>query len=100
MELKDAFCEVEKVWVLSELQASYNAKLPGVYQAKFEQSYWSGYVEVEVITRGDPEPSTKDAIEPTRNSEYIESSGVGESWVDRGSTGEGAYWPMLTSRLL
>ena len=28
---KDAFCESEKVRVLKELQASYNANLPGLY---------------------------------------------------------------------
>ena len=31
IECKDTFCEVEKVQLLSKLQASYNAKLPSVY---------------------------------------------------------------------
>ena len=32
IERKDAFCEAKKVRVLAKLQASYNAKLLGVYQ--------------------------------------------------------------------
>ena len=31
IEYKDAFCEAEKVRVLSKLQASYNGKLHGIY---------------------------------------------------------------------
>ena len=36
IERKDAFCEVEKAKVTTELQASYNAMLPGLYAQQFE----------------------------------------------------------------
>ena len=38
-ERKDSFCEVEKVRVLSELQASYNKKLHGLYLDQYELGY-------------------------------------------------------------
>ena len=31
LELKDSFCEAEKVYVLIEVQASFTSKLPGLY---------------------------------------------------------------------
>ena len=55
IEGKEAFCEAEKVQVLLELQASYNAKLLGVYQAQFEQGSWFGCVEAKRIAHGDLE---------------------------------------------
>ena len=65
IERKDAFCELEKVRagsrVLTELQASYNAKLPCLYAEQYECGSWVGYDEVERIARGDLEPSSKDA---------------------------------------
>ena len=45
IKCKDSFYEAEKVRVLSELQSSYNAKLPGIYQDQYELSYWAGYAE-------------------------------------------------------
>ena len=39
IERKDFFCEAEKVCMLSELQASYNTKLPGLYEEQYELGY-------------------------------------------------------------
>ena len=36
IERKDAFCEAEKVLVLSEVQASCISKLPGLYDEQYE----------------------------------------------------------------
>ena len=47
--------------VLTELQASYNAKLLGLYAEQYEYGYWVGYDEVGRIARGDLKPSSEDA---------------------------------------
>ena len=39
IERKDFFCESEKVCMLSELQASYNTKLLGLYEEQYELGY-------------------------------------------------------------
>ena len=40
--MKDAFYESEKARVLTDLHASYNAKLPGIYANHYEHGYWDG----------------------------------------------------------
>ena len=66
--------------VILELQASYNAKLPCIYQDQYELGYWVGYAEVERIALGDLELSMEDAPKPTRNTEAVEPSNAGEAW--------------------
>ena len=39
LELKDPFCEVEKVCMLAELRASYTSKLLGLYDEQYKLSY-------------------------------------------------------------
>ena len=70
IESKDTLCESDKVRVLKEQHVSYNVKLSGLYAKQCEYAYWPGYDEVERIACGDPEPSSKDATTPTRNT-YI-----------------------------
>ena len=40
IEHKDSFYEARKVRVLSELQALYNTKLPGLYEEHYELGYF------------------------------------------------------------
>ena len=76
---KDIFSKAKKVRVLSELQASYNAKLPGIYQNWYELGYWFRYVEVDRIAYGDLELSREDASEPTHSMKIVEPSNIGEA---------------------
>ena len=39
IERKGSFCKAENVRVLLELQASYNKKLPGLYQEQYKLGY-------------------------------------------------------------
>ena len=77
IEHKDYFWETGKVQVLSKLQASYNAKLPRIYQDQYELGYWAGYVEAERVACGYLELSSEDAPKPTRSMESVESSSEG-----------------------
>ena len=90
IERRDSFCEVEKVWVLSELKASYNEKLPGIYQDQCELVYWIGYAEIEWTTHSDQEPSTEDVVKPMHSTESSDPSHAGEARGRQGPTvGEG-----------
>ena len=55
-----------KVRALSELQASYNKKLLGLYQEQYGMGYWAGYAEAERIMHG-PELSIADTPKLTRS---------------------------------
>ena len=57
---------------MKELQASYNAKLPGLHVEQYEYGYWVGYDEAEWIGCEDPKPSSKDVVVPTRSVDIAE----------------------------
>ena len=44
----------------------------------YKYGYWVGYDEVERIARGDLEPSSKEAVEPTRSAGIVEPNTAGE----------------------
>ena len=80
LEMKDAFYQNEKARVFTELQASYNAKLPELYAQQFEARYWEGYVEAECVAKGVRDSSTKEIVEP---------SYMGETRAQQEPVGEG-----------
>ena len=86
IERKESFCEVEKVWVLSELQASYNEKFPSIYQDQCRLIYWVGYAETQWTAHGDPEPSTEDFVKPMHSTESSDHSHAGEARGRQGPT--------------
>ena len=53
--------------VLTKIESSYNAKLPGFYVEQYEYGYWAGYDEAERIACGDLEPSLEDVVELTHD---------------------------------
>ena len=71
-ELKDMFYEAEKVRMLAQLQASYTAKLPNLYDEQFELSYWVGYAKGERNAINGPELSSDDGLVPTCSTEPAE----------------------------
>ena len=58
--------------MLEELHASYTAKLPGLYEEKFELGYWSRYAEGERNTINGLKLSSEDGLELTYNTELVE----------------------------
>ena len=95
IERKYAFCESEKVRVLKELHASYNAKLPGLYAEQSEYGYWVGYDEAEQIAHRDPKPSSKDASKPTCNVNIVEPNRRGEARGWKEASGGGPSEPVI-----
>ena len=49
LEAKDAFCGVEKVCMLVELQADYQSKLLALCDEQYDLDYWAGYVAKEGV---------------------------------------------------
>ena len=64
LEAKDAFCDVEKVCMLAELQADYQSKLLALCYEQYDLDYWAGYVAEEgVLAQGDGSKTSRDAPE-------------------------------------
>ena len=76
---------------MTELQASYNAKLPGIYGQQYEYGYLNGYVEVERLVGGDRERPTGDIAKPTHNADSTDPSSVGEGRDRQEPIREGMY---------
>ena len=78
-ERKDAFYESENVWVLKELHASYNAKLPWFIYGTVQVWLLGCCDETERIAHRDPKPSSEDAAVPTRIADMSEPINAGEA---------------------
>ena len=91
IERKDVFSESEKAQVLTKLQASYNAKLLGMYVQQYAYGYLNGYVEVERLIGGDREPPTRDITKPAHNADSAELSRVREGQDRQEPVWEGMY---------
>ena len=55
--------------VATELQASYNAKLPGLYLQPYEFGYWHGFTEAERLIGGVRDSPIEDVVEPIHGAE-------------------------------